>query len=79
VTLGISGEGSLTGAVTRRPPVSRYTSVPGTGGYTYDVGVWDLFIIQGPFSVAPCQTLERYDSQLEHRCIAALFRGLLRP
>jgi hypothetical protein len=28
-----------------------------TGGYTYDVGVWDLSIVQGPFSVAPCQTL----------------------
>jgi hypothetical protein len=31
--------------------------VPRTGGYVYDVGVWDLSIIQGPFSVAPCQTL----------------------
>jgi hypothetical protein len=26
-------------------------------GYTYGVGVWDLSIVQGPFSVAPCQTL----------------------
>jgi hypothetical protein len=26
-------------------------------GYAYDVGVWDLSIVQGPFSVAPCQTL----------------------
>jgi hypothetical protein len=25
--------------------------------YAYDVGVWDLSIIQGPFSVLPCQTL----------------------
>jgi hypothetical protein len=30
---------------------------PCTGGYTYDVGVWALSIVQGPFSVAPCQTL----------------------
>ena len=44
-------------AVTRRPPISLYTLVARTGGYAYDVGVWDLSIIQGPFSVAPCQTL----------------------
>jgi hypothetical protein len=25
--------------------------VPRTGGYAYDVGVWDLSIIQGPLSV----------------------------
>jgi hypothetical protein len=43
-------------AVTRRPPISLYTT-PRTGGYAYDVGVWDLSIIQGPFSVAPRQTL----------------------
>jgi hypothetical protein len=24
--------------------------------YTYDAKVWDLSIVQGPFSVAPCQT-----------------------
>jgi hypothetical protein len=29
----------------------------GTGGYTYNVGAWDLSIVQGPFSVAPYQTL----------------------
>jgi hypothetical protein len=32
--------------------------VPRTGGYAYDVGVRDLSIVQGPFSVAPCQTLK---------------------
>jgi hypothetical protein len=47
------------GAVTRRPPISLYTVVPRTGGYTHDVGVCDLSIIQGPFSVAPCQTLAK--------------------
>jgi hypothetical protein len=31
--------------------------VPRTGVYAYDVGVWDSSIVQGPFSVAPCQTL----------------------
>jgi hypothetical protein len=50
-------------AVTRRPPSSLYTVVPRTGSYAHDVGIWDLSIIQGPFSVAPCQTLA-YDSQL---------------
>jgi hypothetical protein len=31
--------------------------VPRTGGDTYDVGVRDLSIMHGPFSVAPCPTL----------------------
>jgi hypothetical protein len=35
--------------------------------YTYDAQVWDLSIVQGPFSVAPCQTLTRYDSQFAVR------------
>ena len=35
-------------------------------GYAYDVGVWDLSIVQGPFSVAPCQN--PFDSQLLHHC-----------
>jgi hypothetical protein len=42
-------------AVSRRPPISLYTIVART--HTYDVKVWDLSIVQGPFSVAPCQTL----------------------
>jgi hypothetical protein len=45
---------SLNGAVSRRPPISLYTLVPRTGGYAYDVGVWDSSIVQGPLSVAPC-------------------------
>jgi hypothetical protein len=57
VTVGISRGGSLTRAVTRRPPVSLHTMVPRTAGYAYDVGVWGSSIVQGPFSVAPCQTL----------------------
>jgi hypothetical protein len=43
-------------AVTRRPPISLYMMVPRTGGYAHAVGVWELPIVQGPFSVAPCQT-----------------------
>jgi hypothetical protein len=54
-------------AVSRRPPIPLYTIVPRTHMYTYDATVWDLSIVQGPFSVAPRQTL-RYDSQLLHRC-----------
>jgi hypothetical protein len=38
------------GALTRRPPIPLYTMGPCTGGYAYDVGVWDLSIVQGPFS-----------------------------
>jgi hypothetical protein len=56
VTLRDFGREIAHGAVTRRPPISLYTIVARTGGYTYDVGVWDLSIVQGPFSVAPCQT-----------------------
>jgi hypothetical protein len=46
-------------AVTRRPPISLYTIVPRTEGYAYDVGVWELFIVQGPFIVAPCHTFAK--------------------
>jgi hypothetical protein len=42
------------GAVSRRPPISLDTMVPRTEGYTYDAGVWGLYIVQGPFSDAPC-------------------------
>jgi hypothetical protein len=44
-------------AVSRRPPISLYTIVARTHMYTYDAKVWDWFIVQGPVSVAPCQTL----------------------
>jgi hypothetical protein len=39
VTVGISGGRALTGAVSRRPPISLYTMVPRTEGCTYYVGV----------------------------------------
>jgi hypothetical protein len=38
-------------------PISLYTVVARTQGYTYAAQVWDLSIVQGPFSVAPYQTL----------------------
>jgi hypothetical protein len=45
------------GAVSRRPPISLDTMVPRNGGYTYDVGVWDLSIEKGQFLSPVCQTL----------------------
>jgi hypothetical protein len=75
VTLGVSGgrraesythAPSQHAAVSRRrPPISLHTMVPRTGGYAYDVGVWDVPIIQGAFSVASCQT------RFLHRCSPA--------
>jgi hypothetical protein len=41
-------------AVSRRPPISLSGIVARTGGYTCDAKVWDLCIVQGAFSVAPC-------------------------
>jgi hypothetical protein len=32
------------------------TIVARTKGYTYDAKVWALYLVEGPFSVAPCQT-----------------------
>jgi hypothetical protein len=55
-TCAISG--GISRAVTRRPPIHLYTMVPRTGSYAYGVGVLDSSIVQGPVSVAPCQTLE---------------------
>ena len=55
-------------AVTRRPPISLYTMVPRTGCYTYDVGVWDWSIVQGPF---PCRAVPSPDVTIRNFCIAA--------
>jgi hypothetical protein len=40
-------------AVSRRPPISLSSIVARTHMYTYAAKVWDLFLVQGPFSVAP--------------------------
>jgi hypothetical protein len=42
-------------AISPRPLISFCTSVARTHMYTYAAKVWDLSIVQGPFSVAPCQ------------------------
>jgi hypothetical protein len=52
---GFGWEISLTGPLRDARRFSLYTMVPRTEGYTYDVGFWDLPLVQGPFSVAPCQ------------------------
>jgi hypothetical protein len=44
-------------AVSRHPPIYLYTIVVRSESYAYDAKVWGLFLVQGPFSVAPCQTL----------------------
>jgi hypothetical protein len=43
-------------AVSRRLPISLSTTVACAEGYTYAAQVWALSIVQGPLSVAPCQT-----------------------
>jgi hypothetical protein len=44
-------------AVTRRPPIPLSTIVARTHMYTHAANVWGLSLVQGPFSVSPCQTL----------------------
>jgi hypothetical protein len=43
-------------AISRRPPISVDTIVARTEGYTHDVGIWDLSIVQGPFSAVLYQS-----------------------
>jgi hypothetical protein len=40
-------------AVSRHPPISINTIVARTHMYTHDANVWDLSIVQGPFSCCP--------------------------
>ena len=44
-------------AVSRRPPISLDVIVARTLMYTRDAKVWDLSIVQGLLSVAPCRTV----------------------
>jgi hypothetical protein len=50
-------QGALTLNITCSDPISLDTIVARTESYTYAAKVWDLSIVQGPFSVAPYQTL----------------------
>jgi hypothetical protein len=44
-------------AVSPRPPNPFSRMVARTEGYAYATKAWDLSLVQGPFSVAPCQAL----------------------
>jgi hypothetical protein len=60
-------------AVSRRPPNPPYAVVARTHIYTYDATVWDLSIVQGPFSIILCQT----QALRSHRfCIAVQRLGV---
>jgi hypothetical protein len=54
-------------AVSRRPPIPVYTIVARTHMNTYAAEVWDSSIVQGPFSVAPRQTLALQANCRTHR------------
>ena len=56
-TVGTFGWEIAHEAVSRCPPISLDTMVARTHMCTHDAQVWDLFIVQAPFSVALCQTL----------------------
>jgi hypothetical protein len=58
-------------AVSRRPPIPLDTIVARTHMYTYAANVCDLSIVQGPFSVAPSQTLTIRFATLFTGCEAA--------
>jgi hypothetical protein len=62
----------LTKCVSRRPPISRDAIIARTHMYTYAAKVWDFSLVQGPFSVAPCQTLT---VTIRNFCIAVSRRG----
>jgi hypothetical protein len=55
--LGFFGWESAHAAVSRRPPISLSRVVARAEGYTCDANVWDLSLVQRPFSVGPRQTL----------------------
>jgi hypothetical protein len=67
------------GAVTRRPPISLDTMVIRTGGYAYDASVRESSIIQGPVSVAPCQTLRVTIRQLSSSLAGGVRLGRTHP
>ena len=63
-------------AVSRRPPNSLHAIVPRTHMYTYDANVWDLSIVQRPFSVAPCLTRTlRFATCPPRYCVCASVAG----
>ena len=66
---GFGWERSLTGAVSRRPPISLDTIEARTHTYMYAAKVWELSIVQGAiFFCRPVPVPGHYDSQLVRRC-----------
>jgi hypothetical protein len=55
-------------AVSRRPPLSLYSTLARTHMYTRGARVWDWSLVQGPFSVAPCPTHTATIRNFLHRC-----------
>jgi hypothetical protein len=49
-----SGWGIAHGAVSRSPPISSTRWYPVPEATRTALGVWDLSLVQGPFSAAPC-------------------------
>ena len=47
-------------AVFRHARPTLDTTLPRAEGFTYAANVWDLCLVQGPFFVAPCQTLATF-------------------
>ena len=58
--------GDSSRGLTRRPPISLYTIVARTHMYTYAANVWDLCIVQVPFSRAvsnPNVTIRNFSAE----------------
>jgi hypothetical protein len=55
VTVGVSHIDSR--GRSQKPPIPLGTIIARAHMYTYAAKVWDLSIVQGPVSVAPCHTL----------------------
>jgi hypothetical protein len=74
VTVGISGGRSLTRPFRDAHRFPLYTIVARSHVYTHAAKFWDLCIVQGPFSTAPCQTLA-----LRFATVASLYAPVVAP
>ena len=68
-TIGVSGGRWLTRGRFATPAEFLSRIVARVEGYTYDAIMWDVSIVQAPFSVAPCQTLMFRFATFLHRCV----------
>jgi hypothetical protein len=58
------------GAVSRRPPISLFTIVARTGGYTHAASVWDTSLVQDQFLSPPAKPCSASIRNFFHRCTA---------